>query len=345
MKEFYMRKFLILMLAVLLLTGCGGKKAAPPPRLTKVAALTLTPAPAVNIQEYPGLLTPLYKMNVQTNTGGIVEAMLVELGQTVRKGQALARMESEVSAAQYAQAKAAYDLAKTSFDRQKALYTAEVISQQAFETAESQFKQAEAQYNVAKKNLEDCTLTAPRDGVVSFINYDVGDNASRGSAVIVIADYSKIILRVGVVDRDIAKVRIGQNAAVHIDGLDRVYTGKIIGAGSLADDKTGAYPVRIEIDNSAGLIKPGMFGRARLTLEYYAKAKVVPLDTLALRGESKGLYEITSGNIVRFTPVTVNFEFEDKAYVQSSLAFGSRIVAKGQEFVVDGEEVEVVPEN
>ncbi|GBR73707.1 type I secretion membrane fusion protein HlyD super family [Candidatus Termititenax aidoneus] len=345
MKEFYMRKFLVLMLAALLLTGCGGKKTVPPPRLTKVAALTLTPSPAVNIQEYPGLLTPLYKMNVQTNTGGIVEAVLVELGQTVRKGQALAKMESEVNAAQYNQAKAAYDLAKSSFDRQKALYEAEVISQQAFETARSQFQQAEAQYNVAKKNLEDCTLTAPRDGVVSFINYDVGDNASHGSTVIVVADYSKIILRIGVVDRDIAKVRIGQNAAVHIDEIDRLYTGKIIGAGSLADDKTGAYPVRIEIDNSAGFIKPGMFGRARLTLEYYPQAKVVPLDTLVLRGESKGLYEITSGNIARLTPVTVNFEFEDKAYVQSPLAFGSRIVAKGQEFIVDGEEVEIVPEN
>ncbi|MDR1323778.1 MAG: efflux RND transporter periplasmic adaptor subunit [Candidatus Margulisbacteria bacterium] len=342
----FIRKFLVLTLAAQLLTGCGGGgKTTPPPRLTKVAALTLAPAPAVNIQEYPGLLTPLYKMNVQTNTGGIVEAILVELGQTVRKGQALARMESEVNAAQHNQAKAAYDLAKASYDRQKALYEAEVISQQAFETARAQFQQTEAQYNVAKKNLEDCTLTAPRDGVVSFINYDVGDSASRGSTVIVVADYSKIILRIGVVDRDIAKVQIGQNAAVHIDEIDRLYTGKIIGAGSLADDKTGAYPVRIEIDNSAGLIKPGMFGRARLTLEYYPRAKVVPLDTLVLRGESKGLYEISSGNIARFTPVTINFEFEDKAYVQSPLAFGSQIVAKGQEFIVDGEEVEIVPEN
>jgi RND family efflux transporter MFP subunit len=341
-----MKKFLILILvlAALFLTGCGGKKDVPPRRLTKVAALTLIPSPATNMQEYPGLLAPLYKMNVNTNTGGIVEEIFVELGQTVRKGQPLARLESEVYTAQYNQAKAAFDLARTSFDRQKALHAAEVISQQAFETAESQFKQAEAAYNIAKKNLEDCTLIAPRDGVVSFINYDVGDNASRGSSVIVVADYSKIILRVGLVDHDITKVQIGQSAAVYIDDIDRVYTGKVIGAGSLADDKTGAYPVRIEIDNSAGLIKPGMFGRAKLTLEHYAKAKVVPLDTLVLRGENKGLYEIASGNIVRFSPVTVNFEFEDKAYVQSPLIFGSRIVAKGQEFVVDGEEVEIVPE-
>ena len=337
-----MKKLLILILAVLLLTGCGGDNKSSTSRLTKIAVLTLAPSSAVNTNEYPGLLTPLHRMNVNTNTGGIVESMYVQLGQVVKKGQVLSRLESDVSAAQYNQAKAAYDLAKTSYDRQKALHTAEVISNQQYESVEAQFRQAEAMYNVAKKNLEDCTLTAPRDGVVAFIRYDVGDSAPRGSTVIVIADYSKVILPIGVVDRDISKIKIGQTAQVHVDGLDRIYTGKIIGAGSLADDRSGAYPVRIEIDNVGGQIKPGMFGRAKLTLESYEKVKVVPLDVLVLRGESKGLYEVITGNIVRYSPVTVNFEFEDKAYIQTSLSFGAQIVAKGQEFVVDGEEIEIV---
>lgn len=327
-----------------MLAGCGAKKTAPVIRLTKVAALILAPQTAVNTQEYPGLLTPLRKMNVNTNTGGIVESVSVELGQSVKKDQVLAKLESDINTAQYDQALSAYELAKTSFARQKALYEAEVISQQQYESAESQFKQSEALYNIAKKNLEDCTLTAPRDGVVAFINYDVGDNAARGSTVIVVADYTKVILQIGVVDEDIAKIQIGQTASVHIEDIDRRYTGKIIGAGAMADEKTGAYPVRIEIDNQAGYIKPGMFARAKLTLDYLAQAKVIPLDALVLRGEARGLYEITSGNIVRFTPATINFTFEDKVYIQSPLNFGARIVFKGQEFIVDGEEVDVVEE-
>ncbi|MDR1997216.1 MAG: efflux RND transporter periplasmic adaptor subunit [Candidatus Margulisbacteria bacterium] len=338
-----MKRFLILLLAALLLFGCGGPKEAPAPRLTKVAVLALAPSPAVNTQEYPGLLTPLYKMNIQTNTGGIVESISVELGQTVRKGQELARLESEVNAAQYRQAEAAYEQARTSLQRQKALYDESVISLQQYESADSQYKQAEALYNVARKNLEDCTLTAPRDGVVSFINYDIGDSAPKGSTVIVLADYSKIIMRIGVTDKDVSKIKTGQKATVRVDDLSgRLWPGKVIGVGSLADDRSGTYPVRIEIDNTQGLIKPGMFGRASLTLERYERAKVVPLDSLVLRGETRGLYAVTTGNIVHFAPVTVNFEFGDQVYIQSSLPYGQRIVAQGQDFVVDGEEVEIV---
>ncbi|MDR2430765.1 MAG: efflux RND transporter periplasmic adaptor subunit [Candidatus Margulisbacteria bacterium] len=336
-----MQKYLVLILAALLLAGCGGKKTDPPRRLTKVAVLTLSPSPAVNTREYPGLLTPLYKMNIQTQTGGIVESIGVELGQSVRRGQELARLDSEVNAAQCQQAEAAYTLAKTSYERQKALYAENVISAQQYESAESQLRQAEALYRVAKKNLEDCTLTAPRAGVVSFINYDIGDSASKGSTVIVLADYSKIIMRIGVTDKDVSKIKTGQKAAVRVDDLGQSWPGKVIGVGSLADDRSGTYPVRIEIDNAQGAIKPGMFGRAGLTLEYYERAKVVPLDTLVLRGETIGLYAVTTGNIVRFAPVTVNFEFDDKVYIQSALPYGQRIVSLGQEFVVDGEEVEI----
>jgi RND family efflux transporter MFP subunit len=339
------KKFLAVLLTTLLLCGCGGNKAEKlPPRLTKVAVWTLTPSPATNTQEYPGLLTPLYKMNVQTNIGGIVEEIFVELGDIVKKDQKLAVLESAVTKAQYDQASAAYELARTSFQRQKALYEEDVISRQAFESAESQFKQAEAMYNVAQKNLNDCTLTAPRDGVVSFVNYDVGDTAPRNATVVVVADYSKVILRVDVTERDIAQIKVGQTAAVRVDDLDnRVWPGKVIGAGSLADEKSGAYPVRIEVNNPAGLIKPGMFGRAKLTLEHYARAKVVPLDSLIIRGETRGLYAV-SNNIVSFTSVTLNFEFDDKAYIETQLPFGQEIVIKGQEMIVNGEEVEIVPE-
>jgi RND family efflux transporter MFP subunit len=197
-------------------------------------------------------------------------------------------------------------------------------------------------YNIAKRSLEDCTLTAPRDGVIAFIHYDTGDTVPRGAPVIVIADYSKVIMPIGVIDRDVSRIRIGQTARVRVDTLDRVFTGRVIGVGPVADSRSGAYPVRIEIDNSAGLIKPGMFGRARLTLEHHERAKVVPLDALVLRGATRGVFEITEGNIVRYRPVTVNFEFEDKAYIQSTLDFGAWIVSKGQEFVVDGQEVEIV---
>ena len=283
---------ILTILALVLIPGCSKKKIAPP-ELTKVIVSTLQPQIAINTQEYPGLLSAANKMNVNAETGGILEKTYVELGDTVVKGQRLGLMDTTIDESRYMQAKAGYDLAKVSYERQTALYKENVISKQQYDTALAQYRQAEGAYKQTKKMYSDCILTAPLNGTVAFCHYDVGDNVPPNKPVFVIVNHKTIHMTAGVPDSDIAKIKKGKTVKVTVDSLPgKVFSGTVIGAGVMADEQSGAYPVKIAIPNPAGVIKPGMFGRAKIALDYYAKAPVVQLDTIVLKGDSTALNTI-----------------------------------------------------
>lgn len=330
----------------LLPSGCGNKKKVAQLEKTKVMVSTLKPQIAINTQEYPGVLSAANKMHVNAQTGGILKKVYVELGDTVVKGQKLGLMDTTIDEGRYMQAKAGYDLAKASYQRQSALYKENVISQQQYDTSLAQYRQAEGAYKQVQKLYNDCVLSAPLSGSVAFAYYDVGDDVPPNKPVFVVVNHKIIHMTVGVPDSDIAKIKKGKKVVVNVDSLPgKTFTGTVIGVGIMADEQSGAYPVKIAIPNPQGLIKAGMFGRAKIALDYYAKAKVVELDSLIMKGEDKGLFVVTSTNTVQFSPLTVNFEFGEKAMLKTALPFGTTYVISGQELLVDGETVTIVTEN
>ena len=130
---------------------------------------------------------------------------------------------------------------------------------------------SQTQVEAARLDLENATLRAPFDGVVSIVNIDPGDSSSTsGQPAVSVVDVSKLHVDVPISDVDIGKVNVGQAVKVVVDGaIKDVYAGKVSYIAPTASTSTSSsrtFVVRIVLDNSEGL-RPGMRGRAVITLK------------------------------------------------------------------------------
>lgn len=164
------------------------------------------------------------------------------------------------------QARAQYDLALNTYNRNKQLYKDKVISQLEFEQAESQFRSAKAAWesaqanisggrfgvaaaqaslNQAQANLQKTTITAPVSGIISQLNVKLGERVvgtaqMAGTDMLIIADMSRLEVRVDVSETDIPKVKLGDTAFVETDAYrNRKFTG-VVSKVSVSGQNTGS---------------------------------------------------------------------------------------------------------
>ena len=163
-------------------------------------------------------------------------------------------------------------LARQDLDR---LVTREKVSLSRLQAARAQSGQLEAALRRSKSRVREITLYAPVDGVVLSRNFEIGEVALPGAAILSVADLSTVRLNVYLPGPDLHSIQTGAKASVKVDGLDREFEGII---ESIADEAEFTpknvqtadararlvYEVRIRLDNSERILKPGMPADARI---------------------------------------------------------------------------------
>ncbi|MEW5718886.1 MAG: efflux RND transporter periplasmic adaptor subunit [Chloroflexota bacterium] len=178
----------------------------------------------------------------------------------------------------------------------QATYTnAQVALEQAQKNLETKLATAQATLDNAKLNVEqaqraldNAKLVAPYDGVVSAVNYGIGDNAN-GTAVTIV-DLSLLQVKVTVAEVDIAKIKIGQTATMTLDALTgKTYNAKVIAVSPVGSVTSGVvnYTVTLEITNSDGSIKPSMTANLTLEVERRDNVLLIPTRAVTTKGNQK----------------------------------------------------------
>jgi HlyD family secretion protein len=171
-----------------------------------------------------------------------IVALPVQRGQRVAAGAVLARLDSTLAEADVARAEAALMAARTGeatadheLVRLQGLRRSSVASQQALEQAElahdeseARLREARATLAAAQKNLADRTLTAPSDGIVDQLPFDVGERVPVGGVVAVVLDDAAPWVRIWVPEEIASRVEPGQPATIRIDGVDGPLAGRVL---------------------------------------------------------------------------------------------------------------------
>jgi HlyD family secretion protein len=287
------------------------------------------------------------------DTGRIV-AVYVQVGDRVRQGQLLAKLDDSVLAPQVAQLTAALEQARAQaalsaaeYKRGIAVGPAGGLSAQDIEKLQAasimdaaNIKVVAAQLAVMRAKLALTRIVAPVDGVVLTRNAEVGQIAgSGGPALFEIEDAGQVEMIGQVAEQDMANLEVGQSAAVYLVGNPRPFEGRIWLLGAVIDPQSRLGEVRIALTPSSAL-RPGAFAHGMVTL---ARARRPVLPQTAVMADNGGsyVYVVDRDDQVQRRAVQVGSVVPAGVVIAQGLSGREQVVTMDGGFLHSGEKVTV----
>jgi RND family efflux transporter MFP subunit len=268
---------------------------------------------------------------------GTVDAVLVEEGQTVRRGQVLARLtpvsfEHALGIA-ISQAERAEDVVR----RLEPMHRNRTVADVKWVEANTSLDAARHAVEIARKNLADAVLRAPEDGVVARRFTEPGATAGPGVPAFHLVQTQVVRAIAPVPENRIGRIRLGQAARVSVAALARDFSGEIVEIGVLADPLTRTYPVEIAVPNDDGQLRVGMVVDIFLPLSGDGPALVVPKE--AVRIDERGaacVFVVDGDEKVERRRVEIAGFLGERTAVAAGLDEGERVVVSGTPMLADG---------
>ena len=279
--------------------------------------------------EASGQLEPVLKVEVKSKASGEILELFVDSGDEVEEGDTLARVDPrdvenawDQAVADYQVAQVRRDLAKEQLDRSRDLLAAEVITMQEFESRELEHANAEAAFVRAETNRElaalrrtDVTITAPMSGTIleKLVEYgqviqSATQNVSGGTTLFMMANLDNMRVRTLVDETDVGKLAAGLAATVSVEAFpDRPFQGYIekIEPQAIAQQNVTMFPVIVLLDNSSGLLKPGMNAEVEVLVDERTATLAVPNNAIVQPQEVQAAAEVLG-----MDPDAVSIDFQ-----------------------------------
>ena len=341
----YLKLSIIAFAVVALITACGQKDkantATPTGQDTQKAApvVSVITAQAEDVDvtnTFTSNIEPYATNNIVSQTAGRIVSINAEVGQRVRKGQLLAKMDD----VNLAKTRMQYVNDSTELARLTQLYEIGAIAQ-------SDYDMAKLALNVTQKtyqNLAENTyLRSPINGVVTARNYDKGDMYSMAQPIFVVEQIQPVKMLVNVSESLFTQVHEGMEFDIAVDAYpDEVFKGKVNLLYPTVSATTHTFPVEVICQNADQRLRPGMF--ARVTANFGTNHNVVVPDVAVVKQQGSGehfVYVLQSDNTVKYTLVELGRRLGNRYEIVNGIKEGDRIVTEGQVRLKDGVSVTV----
>jgi membrane fusion protein (multidrug efflux system) len=303
-----------------------------------VESETVKIEPGLELVELSGVLEPVRKTWVASETAGRIVEVGVAEHSRVEEGAVLVRLDSALLEAELIRAKATHRLAKNELERQQRLGSRSVASQAELDRARAEERRSYAALLEARTRLGHATIGAPFDGLVNSLELDPGAYVQPGTPIAEILDVSKIEVSVPVSDRQVGAIEVGVVAKVRIDPLGNdLVEGRIVRVGAAPQSDTQRFPVIVELDNPDGKLLPGMLAHVRLELGETSTIRI-PARAVLHEFELDYVYTLDVQDAVHRTRVSIRpVPFRsDLVEVREGLRDGDRVVTTAISRLRDG---------
>lgn len=298
-----------------------------------VAAVIASPKQVSLTVEETGTIQGNKEAIIAAESGGQVEKWYVQLGDFVKIGEPILKLDDELYRLEYERANIAFEKARMDFLRIEKLYNEKSVTESDFENAKLMKKSAEVQVKYAQKTYEDATIKAPFSGSVASKFTEVGQMIERGVPVVQLVDLSTMKLTINVNEIQMKLVQIGSDAEISIPSIDEFSSGKVAAVGNRATTGTRTFPVEITFSGKSQL-KSGMFARVKLIGSSIDNAIVLPRIAVLPDAGNSIVYLAKQNTAEKRKVKVLGYQGED--VVLEGIEVGDTVVTVGNQLLSHG---------
>ncbi len=353
----------ILILAAIL-AACGGEPPAAEPQLRPVRTILVEATRSGLTRTLAGVARAGVESRLSFRVSGTVQSVDVSLGDAVRRGQVLARLDPtdyelmlEEAEAGLAQAQAGLRRAEADYERVRALYENNNASKGELDAARAGAESAEAQVETGRKRLQQArqqvgytVLRAPSDGAIAAVDLEINENVGGGHQVFLHTAGADLEVEVAVPEVLIAQVVVGQPVAVRFDALPgREMAAAVTEVGVAAVGAASTFQVTAAITDAPAEIRSGMAAEVTFTFdEGETDRLVVPAVAIGEDRDGRFVFVLERGadgsGTVRRRPVKIGGPQASLAGIEvlEGIREGEEVVTAGVRRLADGMAVRVL---
>lgn len=298
-------------------------------------------------------------INLSFRNSGIITLLDINVGQMVRKGNLLAKLDNVQARLGYEQAVSVMNSAESqlkttnlNYDRVRALYEKGSASLSDFENAKNSQRTAENSLESAKRSVEIQQeqinygfIYASEDGVIASVNAELDETVSPGQTIAVLNAGSKKNINVGIPESIINNVRLEDVVEIQFPALgSQLFDGVVTEISPTVNRSTATYPVQIDLVDASENIRAGM--AANVTFDFGRQSGselIVPAKSVGEDSQGRFVFLVVeqgdSTATVQKTRVEVGQLTSIGFQIQNGLTAGQKIATAGLQTLIDGQDV------
>jgi RND family efflux transporter MFP subunit len=305
-----------------------------------------------------GELYPLEQTTIIAKVGAEVQSINVREGESIKKNQLLATLNTDDleqavkdKEAALSAAKASYQFSLSALQRYKKLLDKKYYSQNDYDAAIQQLRineagltQAKAALNEAKLQLSYTRIVSSIAGIVSERDIEPGMNLSVGQTLFKVVNLDRLEWHAMVPADEISHIKVNQTATFEVDGVQEVFSGNVVRINPSTVSGTRAYYAYIAVNNPNHHLKNGMFATGHITLSEKTNTLVIPFEAVKKEQTNKTyVFKIDANHRIKKQIVTLGLvdALNNKAEVLSGLKEGELVIASSAE--VQSGDVVILP--
>jgi membrane fusion protein (multidrug efflux system) len=372
MKTIIRMKHLSIFAILLAMYSCSnskGGRAGMAGQVREYKVISLQPQETTLYKDYPTTLQGVQTVEIRPRVAGYIEAILVDEGDFVKKGQILFRLNANdlqaqvrSAEAQVKVAEAQVSTAKINVEKTQPLVDKNIVSQFELESVKTALASAEAQLANAKANLANAKanlgyteIISPTNGIIGNFPYRVGSlvSSSITQPLTTVSNTEQMYAYFSMNETEfltLIKDLEGANTKQKLENLPEVELilpdntpyenkGKVETASGIVDQSTGSINIRASFHNPEGILRSGSSGQVRIP-QHYTNALIIPQKATVEIQNKHFVYVVNAENKVVNTLIeVVTGNLKDSYIVTNGLKAGDKIVVEGITGLRDGMEI------